>query len=229
MDPDFDDSVATGTGTTVTPLEPVDVLNVYDPVEVPVPMIDSAVVVALALGGVVDIWVASDEAALDRIPENSEANELEILESVAVATMLESSELNDEAMSDSAADALPVAAGAAPVPVVLVEASETTLEISDLTDETTLLRSSLEVPVGLEVIGAVPVPEYELVAAALSLEPEPEPEPVIERVGRIPPRRPSELEVGDDVEFCGEVRSPPRRPSFDELEGFLLPVPVPCV
>lgn len=126
-------------------------------------MIDSAVpvVVALALGGAVEICEASDEAALDRIPENSEAKELETLESVAVATMLESSELRDDAMFDSAAEASVVVDGAEPV--VLAEASESTedatLEISDATDETTLLKFSLVLAVGLEVMGAVPVPE----------------------------------------------------------------------
>lgn len=184
-------------------------LNVYDPVEVPVPMIVSAVpvVVALALEGVVEICEASDEAALDRIPENSDANELETLESVAVATILESSELKDDAMSDNAAEASEVAAGA--YPVVLAEASDSTedatLETSEATDETTLLMFSLEVAEAVEAVGAVPVPEYAVVASAPSLV------PVrvvlaefVEGVGRTPPKRPLELEVlevSEDVEL----------------------------
>lgn len=124
---------------------------------------DSAVpvVVALALDGVVEIFEASEEAALDKIPENSEAKEPETFESVAVATMLESSELREDAISESAAEASVVVDGAGPV--VFADASEiteeATLEISDATDETTLLRFSLLVVVGPEVIGAVPVPE----------------------------------------------------------------------
>lgn len=153
----------TGTGTTVTPLLPVEVLKVYDPVDVPVPTIDSAVPVVVALtleGVVVVIFEASEEAALDKMPENSEAKELDTFESVAVATMLESSELSEDAISESAAEASVVVDGAGPV--VFADASEiteeATLEISDATDETTLLRSLL-VAVGLGVIGAVPVPE----------------------------------------------------------------------
>lgn len=144
------------------PLLPVDVLKVYDPVDVPVPTMDSAVpvVVALALEGVVEIFVAREEAALDKMPENSDAKELDTLESVAVATILESSELREDAISESAAEASVVVEGADPV--VLADASEiteeATLEISDATDETTLLRS-LVVVVGFGVIGAVPVPE----------------------------------------------------------------------
>lgn len=151
----------TGIGTTVTPLLPVDVLKLYEPVDVPVPTMDSAVpvVVALALDGVVVIFEASEEAALDKMPENSEAKEPETLESVAVATMLESSELKEDAISESAAEGFVVVEGADPV--VLADASEitdeATLETSDATDETTLLRS-LVVAVGFEVIGAVPVP-----------------------------------------------------------------------
>lgn len=48
------------------------------------------------------VCAASDEAALDKIPENSEANELERAASVTVATMLDSSVLSEDAIPERA-------------------------------------------------------------------------------------------------------------------------------
>lgn len=73
-------SVGRGTGTTVTPEEPVMVLNVNEPVGVA--LTDAAFVEACA----------SDEAASDSMLENADASELVTDASVAVAMTLSRSE-----------------------------------------------------------------------------------------------------------------------------------------
>ncbi|KAK4548353.1 hypothetical protein LTR36_010223 [Oleoguttula mirabilis] len=56
----------------------------------------------------VDSSDASEDAALESTLENSEARELEIAESVAVAATLESSELSEDAKLERALDAAAV-------------------------------------------------------------------------------------------------------------------------
>lgn len=89
-------AVFSGIGMRVMPEDPVDVLKVNSPVEVPVPITDSAVVVALAVA-IPDVCDAKEAAAFERMLENSEATDFDTWLSVAVATMLASSELSCEA------------------------------------------------------------------------------------------------------------------------------------
>lgn len=135
--------VVTGTGITVMPSDPVDVLKLYDPLEIPVPlMVDEDPVTVAETEATPVVCAARDEAALDRIPENSDANELETAASVTVATMLESSALSEDAIPERA-DVMPVLMGPygfVPLPLLDAEdrAEEAALEISDATEDTKL-------------------------------------------------------------------------------------------
>lgn len=91
------------------------------------------------------------DAALERMLEYSDASELDTAESVAVAAMLDSSELSEEARLDRALDAPLVTVVGAPDVAVLamLDASEraedateeTTLDASDAADDTMLDRA----------------------------------------------------------------------------------------
>jgi hypothetical protein len=121
-----------GTGMSAIPEEPIEVLKVYDPVEMPVPdIIDASVAVALT-EAMVAVVSANEDAALDKMLEYSDASDVDTEPFVAVATMLENCELKEEAM-DSSAD---VAAGAIAVtfPVPLLDIAEEMLEISETAD-----------------------------------------------------------------------------------------------
>ena len=194
----------------------------------------SAVGVALTEAGLeVEVYSAMDDAALDRMPENSEAKDAVTLESVAVAATLESSTLNDEASSESALVTSPV--------VELTPASEmmdeAALDTSDFTEETTLEMVS-EVPVaeGCESVGDVPVTANVVPDSPVGSSPRPglvvEPESV--GFGKRPPSRPSLLELELLVTLAGVLdssefgKSPPKIPSFSSsLVVVLVSVDVP--
>lgn len=148
--------------------------------------------VALTEAGLeVELCSAMDAAALDKMPENSDAIDAVTLESVAVAATLDNSTLSDDASSSSALDASPVVE-LAPASEMMDEAA---LDTSDFTEDTTLEMVSV-VPVadGRESVGDVPVTaNVDPVPVGFGSSPRSglvvEPESV--GFGRRPPTRPS--------------------------------------
>jgi len=111
-----------------------------------VPETDALSAVGVALSAV-NNCDASEDAALDKTLENSEARDVDTAESVAVAAMLESSELREEARLDSTLVALCVTVGGTLLAVIaMLETSESTddwadetaLDASDAAEDTTL-------------------------------------------------------------------------------------------
>lgn len=92
---------------------------------------------------------AREEAALDRALDRPDAKEDDTAELVAVAAILETSALSDDARLERAADALALGRTEIEVALTLPEsAEETTLEAAEATEETTLTTEDPEeVPV----------------------------------------------------------------------------------
>ena len=95
--------VVFGTGIAVVPSVPVDVLKVYEGVVVSAAPVGAGVPIVVpglstVVSCVTEASEASEEAALESFDEYSDSKELATSELVAVATMLESSSLSEDAM-----------------------------------------------------------------------------------------------------------------------------------
>lgn len=139
-----DEPVSMGTGITVAP----DVLSEYEPVDIPVPVMTA---VPLALDE------ARDEAALDKIPENSEEREEET--AGLVATTLESWELSVDAISDSAPE----------LETLMLDGSKPVTKGSSKPPDSVVVAFGALVTVGWAVTGAEPTEEVYPVPGKVAL------------------------------------------------------------